>query len=119
MEELDFAPASESNHQHIFLIYSLQGCVQCDKLFHAMKEAHGLVMDDNAEIPIFAKKIDSTVEARTNKAAFVERLMENHGYVPRQDGRVLFPICVYNGKVVGGYQEGYVKFCSIVDEYVN
>ncbi len=120
-QELDFAPGIEAPHRHIFLIYSLDGCVQCEKLFDAMREAHGLVLAEERshDISVFAKKIDCTTEARTNKAALVHSLVQNYGYCPREDGRVLFPVCVYNGKAIGGYRECYVKFCSVIDEYVD
>ena len=115
---IDFAPEREGWYDHHFEIYSLEGCGDCGRLFRAMKDAHQLIAQEKTDIPIFVKKIDVTAEVRANKAAFVAKMISDHGYAVREDGRVLFPICIYNGRYIGQYRQCYGKFCSIMDDYL-
>lgn len=119
-DELDFAPGLEECHRHVFIIYSLKGCTQCDSLFQAMKDAHALILSEStlAEISVFIKKIDVTDKVRSDKAMFVESMIDQFEYVARKDGKVMFPLCVYNGRFIGGYRECYGKFCSVMDEFL-
>lgn len=115
--ELDFAPELEGLHDHVFTILSLEGCGKCDELYAAMEDAHRLISAET-KVPILVRKIDCTADAKGNKSAFIAKLVKDTGYVPRKDGKVFFPIVIHNDSFLGGYREGYGRFCTVVDQYL-
>lgn len=116
-EAFDFSLSEEALFEHHFQIYSLQGCDDCKKLVQAIHDAYQLISAEK-DVPVYVEKFDVTAEVKANKTAFVAKLIREHGYAVREDGRVLFPICVYNGRFIGHYRECYGKFCSIMDDYL-
>lgn len=122
---IDFAPEllCDELHDHVFLILSLEGCEDCDRLYNDIHDAYDLISREPRRtgapaISIVIHKLDVTCEGRSDKPKFVERLVREYQYKPRKDGRVIFPICVYNNKYIGQYKEGYGTFCSVVEEYL-
>ena len=118
MTVLDFHPFLEIPHEHQFTLLGLQGCIQCDKLFEAFAEAHRTCMLEKP-ISLVIRKIDATTSVFADKPLFVKKLIEEFDYLPREDGKVHFPVVIYNGKYLGGYREAYGKFASIVDDLLD
>ena len=116
-QEIDF-DEKEALHEHVFTILSLDTCKKCDQLFDAMADAHQALQEDDKSISVLVRKIDCTAEVRSNKQAFVDRLIAQHDYFPRRDGWVQFPIVLYNEKFIGHQNDAMTRFYSIVDQYL-
>jgi hypothetical protein len=124
-QEIDFAPElfTEEMHDHVILIFSLEGCKECDRLYQDISDAYDLIAREarsphQPPISVLVRKVDVTAEARSDKAAFTAKMVQSYQYTPRAHGRLLFPLCVYNGRYIGQYKECYGKFCSVMDDYL-
>jgi hypothetical protein len=116
-QEIDF-DEKEALHEHVFTILSLDTCRRCDQLFDAFKEAHFSLEEDDKAVSVLVRKIDCTAEVRSDKQKFVDRLIAHHGYFPRRDNWVQFPIVLYNEKFIGHQNDALTRFYSIVDQYL-
>ncbi len=106
---------SETTSRHNFLLLSIDGCSYCGELWDTMETAHSLSVD--GYVSMQCEKVDVTDLVRKGpetKQKFVEAMKTKYGYQTAKNGRVMFPIVIYNGRYIGGYKEGNELFCTLM-----
>jgi glutaredoxin len=109
--KLDFSDSELPDHR--FIVLSIEGCRYCDMLWEEMENIHSTGL----KASVRCQKMDVTDMVRHSperKELFVQGLELKSGYVRAENGRVMFPIVLYNGNYIGGYREGNHRFVTLM-----